>query len=416
MEHTIITAEKTRFDVEKIRQDFPILQTTVYGKELTYLDNAATTHKPLQVVERLNKYYYTENSNIHRGVHYLSQLATDEYEAAREKVRAFVNAASAKEIIFTKGATDSINLVAGSFGKKFISAGDEIVISVMEHHANIVPWQIFCEYTGAILKAIPIDDNGELLMDEYEKLLSPKTKLVSIVHISNSLGTINPVEEIVRIAHESGIPVLLDGAQSIQHTQIDVQKLDVDFFVFSGHKLYGPTGTGVLYGKEKWLSAMPPYQGGGDMIRSVTIEKTTYNDLPYKLEAGTPNIAGMIGLGAAIDYVNSIGLEAIGAHEAALTKYALEKLTAFPKLRLIGNAKNHSAVFSFVLEGIHPHDIGTILDFEGVAIRAGHHCTQPVMQRFGIPATARASFALYTTFDEIDRLITAINKVFEVFS
>jgi cysteine desulfurase/selenocysteine lyase len=416
MEITTERTEKKTFSLEEIRKDFPILQTKVYGKDLIYLDNAATTHKPVQVVERINKYYYAENSNIHRGVHHLSQLATNEYEAAREKIRAFINAKSAKEIIFTRGATESINLVASSFGRKYIGAGDEIIISAMEHHANIVPWQIFCETTGAVLKAIPIDDNGELILDAYQDLLTERTRLVSVVHISNSLGTVNPVEEIIRLAHERNIPVLLDGAQSIQHAHIDVQALDVDFFAFSGHKLYGPTGIGVLYGKQALLELMPPYQGGGDMIRSVTLEKTTYNDLPYKFEAGTPNIEGVIALGAAIDYVNAIGLDAIAAHENELNAYALEKLLAIPKLKLIGNAKKRAPVFSFVLEGIHPHDIGTIFDFEGVAIRAGHHCTQPVMQRFGIPATARASFALYTTREEIDRLIAAIHKVFEVFS
>jgi cysteine desulfurase/selenocysteine lyase len=416
METTTVTAEIKPLDIEAVRMDFPILQTKVYGRDLTYLDNAATTHKPLQVIERISKYYLTENSNVHRGVHYLSQLASDEYEAAREKIRAFINAGSTKEIVFTRGATESINLVASSFGRKFISAGDEIVITGMEHHANIVPWQLFCERSGAVLKAVPIDDNGELILEKYAELLTPRTKLVSIVHISNSLGTINPVEEIIRMAHERGIPVLLDGAQSIQHAKIDVRELDVDFFVFSGHKIYGPTGVGVLYGKEAFLEQMPPYQGGGDMIRTVTLEKTTYNDLPFKFEAGTPNIEGVIGLGTAIDYVNGLGLASISAHEAELTRYALEQLSAIPKLKIIGTAKKRAPVFSFTLEGIHPHDIGTILDFEGVAIRAGHHCTQPVMQRFGIPATARASFALYTTHEEIDRLIAAIHKVFEVFN
>ena len=367
------------------------------------------------MIERLKEYYESENSNIHRGVHYLSQLATNKYEETREKVRKFINASSVKEIIFTKGATDSINLFASSFGRKFISEGDEIIITQMEHHANIVPWQMLCEANKAVLKYIPIDDNGELILSDLEKLITPKTKLISFLHVSNSLGTINPAKEIISIAHKHGIKVLLDGAQSIQHSKVDVRDLDADFFVFSGHKIYGPTGTGVLYGKESLLNELPPYQGGGDMIRVVTMEKTSYNELPYKFEAGTPNIAGIVGLGTAIDYVNTIGLENISNYEHELLVYAEKKLLEIDGVKIIGTAKNKAAVISFVLEGIHPHDVGTILDSEGVAIRAGHHCTQPIMQRFGIPATARASFSFYNTMEEVDQLALAIKKVFEVF-
>ena len=405
----------TFFNVEAVRKDFPILERTIYGKPLVYLDNAATTHKPKVVIERLKEYYESENSNIHRGVHYLSQLATNKYEETREKVRKFINASSVKEIIFTKGATDSINLFASSFGRKFISEGDEIIITQMEHHANIVPWQMLCEANKAVLKYIPIDDNGELILSDLEKLITPKTKLISFLHVSNSLGTINPAKEIISIAHKHGIKVLLDGAQSIQHSKVDVRDLDADFFVFSGHKIYGPTGTGVLYGKESLLNELPPYQGGGDMIRVVTMEKTSYNELPYKFEAGTPNIAGIVGLGTAIDYVNTIGLENISNYEHELLVYAEKKLLEIDGVKIIGTAKNKAAVISFVLDGIHPHDVGTILDSEGVAIRAGHHCTQPIMQRFGIPATARASFSFYNTMEEVDQLALAIKKVFEVF-
>ncbi len=405
----------TFFNVEAVRKDFPILERTIYGKPLVYLDNAATTHKPKVVIERLKEYYESENSNIHRGVHYLSQLATNKFEETREKVRKFINASSVKEIIFTKGATDSINLFASSFGRKFISEGDEIIITQMEHHANIVPWQMLCEANKAVLKYIPIDDNGELILSDLEKLITPKTKLISFLHVSNSLGTINPAKEIISIAHKHGIKVLLDGAQSIQHSKVDVRDLDADFFVFSGHKIYGPTGTGVLYGKESLLNELPPYQGGGDMIRVVTMEKTSYNELPYKFEAGTPNIAGIVGLGTAIDYVNTIGLENISNYEHELLVYAEKKLLEIDGVKIIGTAKNKAAVISFVLDGIHPHDVGTILDSEGVAIRAGHHCTQPIMQRFGIPATARASFSFYNTMEEVDQLALAIKKVFEVF-
>ena len=404
-----------RLDVARIREDFPILKTTVNGKPLVYLDNAATSQKPQAVLDTLNRYYTEENSNIHRGVHYLSQAATKDYEDARAKVRSFLNAPDDKQIIFVRGATEGINLVAGSYGRQNIGAGDEIIITAMEHHSNIVPWQILCQEKGASLKVIPINDDGELLLDEYEKLLSSRTKLVSVVHISNSLGTINPIEQIIELAHARGVPVLVDGAQSAPHMPIDVQKLDCDFFVFSGHKVYGPTGIGVVYGKMDLLEAMPPYQGGGDMIKSVSFDKTLYNDLPYKFEAGTPNIAGVIGLGAAIDYVTGLGLDITRAHEDGLLEYGTERLSNVSRVRLIGTAANKASILSFVMDGVHPHDIGTILDSEGIAIRAGHHCTQPLMERFGIPATARASLAFYNTEEEIDLLVRGIDKVIEVF-
>ncbi len=402
-------------DVQKIRKDFPILNTLVHGKPLVYFDNAATTQKPLCVIQKEEEYYKTLNSNIHRGVHSLSQKATTAYEKVREKVLQFINAAQLSEVIITKGTTDSINLVASSFGKIFIKEGDEIIISHLEHHSNIVPWQLLCEEKKAVLKVIPINDKGEIIFEAFEKLISEKTKFISVVYVSNSLGTVNPVKEIIQLAHSKNIPVLIDAAQAIQHFKIDVQELDCDFLAFSGHKLYAPTGVGILYGKEKYLEEMPPYQGGGDMIASVTFEKTTYNELPYKFEAGTPNIAGVIGLGAALDYLNEIGIDSIAAYEKDLFDYAETKLSAIEKLTPIGTAKNKLSVFSFVLEGIHPHDIGTILDFDGIAIRTGHHCTQPVMQRFGIPATARISLSFYNTKEEIDFAVDAIKKVFEVF-
>jgi cysteine desulfurase/selenocysteine lyase len=407
---------QTTFDVEKIREDFPILKSSVRGKPLVYFDNAATTQKPSVVIERIKKYYEQENSNVHRGVHYLSELATREYEEARETVRNFINAESTEEIIFTRGTTEAINLVANSFGKTFINEGDEIVVSEMEHHSNIVPWQILCEERGAKLRVIPFDDNGELILDEFEKVLNEKTKLISIVHISNSLGTINPIKQIIEMAHSLAIPILIDGAQSIMHSKIDVQELGCDFFVFSGHKIYGPTGIGVLYGKKDYLEQMVPYQGGGDMIKSVRFEKTIYNDLPYKFEAGTPNIAGAIGLKAAIDYLQKIGIEQIASYENELLSYATEKLSTIPQLHIIGNAKEKGPIISFVLENIHPHDIGTILDFEGIAVRTGHHCTQPVMEHFKIPATTRASFSFYNKKEEIDILFNGILKVIKVFS
>ena len=404
------------FDVARIREDFPILKQEVRGKPLVYLDSAATSQKPQVVIDTLTRFYNTENSNVHRGVHYLSELATQDYEGARAKVRQFLNASDDREVIFVRGTTEGINLVAQSYGRQHVGEGDEIIISAMEHHSNIVPWQILCQERGAHLRVIPINDDGELLIDEYERLLSPRTKLVSIVHLSNSLGTINPIERIVEMAHSRGVPVLVDGAQSVPHMTIDVRSLGCDFFVFSGHKLFGPTGIGILYGKAELLESMPPYQGGGDMIKSVTFEKTLYNSLPYKFEAGTPNIAGSIGLGAAVDYVTSLGLDRISAYEHGLLEYGTERLSGIGGLRLIGTAREKASILSFVLDGVHPHDIGTILDSEGVAIRAGHHCTQPLMERFGISATARASLAFYNTKEDIDVLVKGIDKVLEVFS
>lgn len=404
------------FDVEKVRADFPILKTMVNGKPLIYLDNAATAQKPFSVIDTVRDYYTSLNSNVHRGVHFLSEQATLAYEDSRLKVKEFINAMSACEIVFTRGTTEAINLVAYSFGKKYIKEGDEVIISAIEHHANIVPWQLMCEDRGAKLKVIPVNDEGELVIEELEKLITERTKLVSVVHISNSLGTINPVDEIVSIAHRHGVPVLVDGAQAVPHTRVDVQKMGCDFYVFSGHKLFGPTGIGILYGRAELLQEMPPYQSGGDMIRMVSFEKTIFNDIPNKFEAGTPNIAGSIGLGTAIDYLNHLDFEAAVAHESALLKYATERLSAIEGLRFIGTAKNKASVISFVLKDIHPHDIGTILDSDGVAIRTGHHCTQPVMQRYCVPATARASFAFYNTFAEVDALVESINKVIKVFS
>ena len=404
------------FDLARIREDFPILRQTVNGKPLVYLDNAATSQKPKSVIDTLVRYYNTENSNVHRGVHTLSQLATDDYEGAREKVRRFINAQDSKEIIYVRGTTEGINLVAQSYGRQNVGEGDEIIISAMEHHSNIVPWQILCQEQGARLLVIPMDDSGELLLDEYEKLLSPRTKLVSIVHVSNALGTINPVKQIVAMAHSRGVPVLLDGAQAVPHQSVDVRDLDCDFYAFSGHKVYGPTGIGILYGKGELLEAMPPYQGGGEMIKSVTFEKTLYNDLPHKFEAGTPNIAGSIGLGAAIDYATDLGMEQIAAYEQQLLEYGTERLSSLDGVRMIGTAREKSGILSFIIDGVHPHDIGTILDAEGIAVRTGHHCAQPVMERFGIAATARASLAFYNTKEEIDALVRGIDRVFEVFS
>jgi cysteine desulfurase / selenocysteine lyase len=404
------------FDVEAARRDFPILQKQVYGHPLVYLDNAATSQKPRAVIDAISRYYESGNANIHRGVHFLSEHATEEHEAARRTVQAFLNAADKREIIFVRSATEAINLVAQSYGRKHVGAGDEVLITAMEHHSNIVPWQILCEEKGATLRVLPINERGELRMEELPKLLTPKTKLVAVTHVSNALGSINPIRKIVEMAHSLNIPVLVDGAQAVPHLKVDVQQLDADFYVFSGHKVYGPTGIGILYGKQTLLEAMPPYQGGGDMIRSVTFEKTIYNDLPYKFEAGTPNIGGAIGLGVAIDYITHLGIDNIAAHEHELLVYGTEALTAIPGIRLIGTAADKAAVISFVMEGIHPHDIGTILDREGIAIRTGHHCAQPVMQCFGVPATARASFALYNTRGEIDVLVKGIQKVKEVFA
>jgi cysteine desulfurase/selenocysteine lyase len=404
------------FGNEKLRQDFPALRQKVRGKPLIYLDNAATSQKPQAVIDTIARYYLSENSNVHRGVHFLSDLATQAYEGARIRVRQFLNATHDREIIFTRGTTESINLVAHSFGRSRLRAGDEILISAMEHHSNIVPWQMVCEEKGARLRVIPINDAGELILEEYERLVSDRTKLVSVVYVSNALGTINPVRQIIALAHRRGIPVLLDGAQAAPHLRVDVQELDCDFYAFSGHKLFGPTGIGILYGKTDLLEAMPPYQGGGDMISAVTFEKTIYNSLPYKFEAGTPHIAGAIGLGAAIDYVQRIGLDRIAAYENDLLAYGTELLSALPGLRIIGAAREKAGVLSFVLEGIHAHDIGTILDHEGIAIRAGHHCAMPVMKRFGVPATARASLAFYNTREELDALAKGLHKVIEVFA
>ena len=397
------------------RTDFPILKTRINGKPLVYLDNAATTQKPLPVIEAEREYYLNYNANVHRGVHTLSQRATDAYEDARVKVQHLINAASPNEIIFVRGTTEAINLVAQSYGRGKLQAGDEIVLSQMEHHSNIVPWQMLCQQTGARLRIIPVSDMGELRMDVYEELLTDRTRLVAVTHVSNALGTINPVKSIIALAHLRGVPVLLDGAQAIAHLQVDVQALNCDFYAFSAHKLYGPTGVGVLYGKTDLLEAMPAYQGGGDMIRSVSFEETTYNTLPYKFEAGTPNIAGVIGLGVAIDYLTGIGRDELVEHERALLSYATQMATHVPGLRIIGNAQEKIGILSFVLEGLHPHDIGTILDGEGVAIRTGHHCTMPLMERFGVPATARASFALYNTRKEVDVLVEAIYKAKDVF-
>lgn len=403
-------------DIQTIRSQFPVLSRDVRGKKLVYLDNAATTQKPISVIENITEYYNSYNSNIHRGVHFLSQQATDAYEQAREKVRKFIGAESDKEVVFTRGTTESINLVAATYGRKFLHAGDVVLISGMEHHSNIVPWQILAEEKGIVLNVIPVLDSGALDMEAYYRLLTPEVRFVSVVHVSNTLGTINPVNEIVTSAHSIGAKVLIDGAQSIQHLKVNVKELDADFFVFSGHKLYAPTGIGILYGKEELLKSMPPYMGGGDMIASVTFEKTTYNSLPYKYEAGTPNIEGGIGLGYAIDFVESLGIEAIANYEAELLEYANEILLPLPGLRPIGTAKEKCSVFSFALENIHPHDIGTILDMEGIAVRTGHLCTQPLMKRFGVPAVARASFSFYNTKEEIDALYSGINKVFEVFA
>ena len=410
-----LKAARPSFDVMKIRQDFPILKTKVRGKPLVYLDNAATTQKPQAVIDALTRYYAAGNSNVHRGIHFLSQHATALYEQARRKVQRFINAAHPEEIIFVRGATEAINLVAHSYAGPRLGAGDEIVISTMEHHSNIVPWQILCEARGASLKVAPISDSGEILLPEFEKMLGPKVKLVSVVHVSNALGTINPVGKIVTMAHLKGIPVLLDGAQAVPHMPVDVRDLDCDFYVFSGHKLFGPTGVGVLYGRKATLQAMPPYQGGGDMIASVSFEKTTYKAPPHRFEAGTPHIAGVIGLGAAIDYLNGLDLEAAAAHERDLLAYATDALLAVPGLRIVGTAREKTSVLSFVFEKIHPHDIGTILDHQGIAIRAGHHCTQPLMKRFGVPATSRASLAFYNTRQEVDALAAALRKVLEVF-
>jgi cysteine desulfurase/selenocysteine lyase len=407
--------DTTSFDVDKIRKDFPILRVKVRGKPLVYLDNAATTQKPLAVLDALDRYYKEYNSNIHRGLHLLSEKATEAYEVSRVKVQKFLNAGDAREIIFTRGSTEGINLVAQTWGRQNIGAGDEVIVTHMEHHSNIVPWQMICGEKGAHLKVAPIGEAGELLLEELKKIFNPRTKLLALTQVSNALGTVNPVAAITAYAHERGVKVLVDGAQAVPHMAVDVQQLDCDFYVFSGHKVYGPTGIGVLYGRYGLLEGMTPYQGGGDMITSVTFEKTLYKTPPHKFEAGTPHIAGVIGLGAALDYVGRIGLKEIAAHERELLAYGTEKLKKIPGLKLIGEAPHKAGVLSFTLGDIHPHDIGTILDHEGVAIRAGHHCAQPVMERFGIPATARASLGLYNKKEEIDALARAVVKVLEVF-
>ncbi|CUV01653.1 Cysteine desulfurase, SufS subfamily [hydrothermal vent metagenome] len=411
-----MTSNAHSFDVARIREDFPVLHQMVNGKPLVYLDNAATTQKPQAVIDALVRYYSADNSNVHRGVHTLSQRATEDYDSGRSKARQFLNAASDEEIIFVKGTTDGINLVAHSYARHHLGEGDEIIISTMEHHSNIIPWQVLCQEKGAHLRVIPISDAGELSMDEYESLLSSRTKLVAITHVSNVLGTVNPIKQIVEMAHSQGVPVLVDGAQATPHMPVDVQKLGCDFYVFSGHKIYGPTGIGVLYGKAGLLEAMPPYQLGSDMIKSVTFERTVYNDLPYKFEAGTPNIAGVIGMGAAIDYLTEIGMDRIDNYEHGLLEYGTECLSGIDGVKIVGNAPGKASVLSFVMDCAHPHDIGTILDTEGVAIRTGHHCAQPLMNRYGVPATARASLSFYNTRDEVDLLVKAIDRVIEVFS
>lgn len=411
---TILT--KGELDIEKIRKDFPLLQTRVYGKPLIYLDNSATTQKPEMVLKAMDDYYRTYNSNVHRGVHFLSQKATDAYELVRKKVAEYINAKHEHEVIYTRSTTDGINLVAYSYGKKFVKEGDSVIISAMEHHSNIVPWQMMCEERGAKLKVIPMNEKGELLIDEFEKLLDERVKIISLTYVSNSLGTVNPIQEIIDKAHQLDIPVLIDAAQAIQHLGVDVQSLDADFVVFSGHKMYAPTGIGILYGKERWLNAIPPYQGGGEMIKTVTFEKTTYNDLPFKFEAGTPDITEVIGLGAAIDYINSIGLQQMRAREHHLFAYAHDVLRNIDGLRFIGEAKNKTASISFLIGNLHPFDVGEILDKQGIAVRTGHHCTQPVMDFFNIPGTVRASLAFYNTEEEIDKLGEGIKKAISLLS
>jgi cysteine desulfurase/selenocysteine lyase len=405
------------YDVQRVREDFPALAQTVHrGRPLVYLDSAATSQKPRPVIEAMQRYYLKDNSNVHRGLHELSLRATLAYEGAREKCQRLLGAADAKEIVFVRGATEGVNLVAQTYGRRHVAEGDEVLITAMEHHSNIVPWQILCEEKRARLRVAAIDDRGEVILEEYRRLLGARTRIVALAHVSNTLGTINPVRWMIEMAHERGVPVLVDGAQAAPHLRVDVRALDADFYVVSGHKMYGPTGTGILYGKAALLEEMPPYQSGGDMIRSVTFEKTDYNELPFKFEAGTPNIAGAIGLGAAVDYLRSVGLDAIGGHEEGLLAHATARLSEIPGLRIVGTARHKAAVISFVLEGVHAHDVGTILDQEGVAVRTGHHCTQPLMERFGVPATTRASFGMYNTREEIDVLVAGVRKVVEVFA
>jgi len=405
-----------RFDVEKIRRDFPILSRDIRGKKLVYLDNAATSQKPQAVIDAVSRYYELENANIHRGVHFLSELATAEHDRARTLVKDFINAGHSREIIFVRGTTEAVNLVAQTYGRAHVGIDDEVLITAMEHHSDIVPWQLLCEEKKARLRVAPIDDNGDLILDEFEKLLGPRTKIVAVAHISNALGTVNPLAQIIKLAHAKNVPVLVDGAQAVPHMKVDVQALDADFYAFSAHKMFGPLGIGVLYGKTSLLEAMPPYQGGGDMISSVTFEKTSYNKLPFKFEAGTPDVSGAIGLGTAVEYMNKIGIQNIEEYEHELLTYAAEKIAGVSGVRLIGTPRQRAGVISFVIDGVHPHDVGTILDQEGIAIRTGHHCAQPIMQRFGIPATARASFAFYNTKEEVDTLAEGIKKVKEVFA
>jgi cysteine desulfurase/selenocysteine lyase len=402
-------------DVERLRADFPILKLKVNGKPLVYLDNAASSQMPQPVIDRLVRYQTTQHSNIHRAVHYLSETATAEYEISRRKLRAFINAKEDREVIFTSGTTDAINLVAHGYGRKFIGRDDEIVLTTLEHHANIVPWQMVAEEKGARIRVVPVNDRGELIIEEYLKLLGPRTKIVGVGHVSNALGTVNPVREMIEAAHAKGIPVLVDGAQSVPHMKLDMQALDCDFYAFSGHKMYGPTGIGILYGKAEWLEKMQPFKGGGDMILSVTFEKTTYNVIPGKFEAGTPPIAAAIALGAAADYLTGVGIESVHAHETDLLDYATDRVNRLPGVRIIGTAEKKAAVLSFVVDGVHPHDVGTLLNEDGIAVRTGHHCAQPVMQRFGIPATSRASFAFYNTLAEVDALVAGIKRVQKVF-
>jgi len=411
-----LAAPAPSFDIDRIRSQFPILDQLVHGFPLVYFDNAATTQKPLSVIEAIDHYYRHDNANVHRGVHSLSERATEAYEAARIAVKEFINADSTREIIFVRGTTEAINLVAQSYARPKLGKGDEILISQMEHHSNIVPWQLVCEQTGASLKVIPIDSKGQLCLDQVESLISARTRLLAITHVSNALGTINPVAQLVELAHARSIPVLLDGAQATAHLSVDVQALDVDFYAFSAHKMYGPTGVGVLYGKQQLLEAMPPYQGGGDMISMVKFDKTLYNDLPYKFEAGTPNIAGVIGFAAALRHLDEIGLDTIRQYENKLLSYGLTRAVAFPGLRLIGTAAHKVGILSFVLDDVHPHDVGTILDRQGIAVRTGHHCSMPIMDHFKVPATVRASFAIYNTVDEVDRLFEALDRVRKVFS
>lgn len=408
--------EMNSWNVEKIRKDFPVLSQTVNGKPLVYLDNSASSQVPQIVIDRGSKYIAEEHSNIHRGVHYLSQHATTAYEAAREKIKRFINAKEAEECIFVRGTTEGINLVAFSYGRKFIGEGDEIIISQMEHHSNIIPWQQVAEEKSAKIRVIPMNKRGELIIDEYENMLNERTKIVAVAHVSNSLGTVNPIKEMIATAHKFGVPVMVDAAQSVPHFPVDVQNLDADFFAFSGHKMFGPTGSGIVYGKREWLDKMPPYQTGGGMIRTVSFEKTTFAPIPEKFEAGTPAIAAGIGLGAAVDYINSIDFEAAAAYEHELLEYATQRLADIQDVKIIGTAANKASVLSFTIEGVHPHDIGTILDQSGIAVRAGHHCAQPVMQFFDVPATARASFAFYNTREEVDKLADTVQKVIEVFA